>query len=183
MSKNFYYLGAANEVCGPFSVAELNAMKNAGKIMLTTLVCEEGAENWMQFYLLSRPTAPLPKAIKEREERPKEVPRSRPKKKNMRRVGMPSSRKPKKPPMEVNGCLVYFVLFVLCYFFIEIFDGDSSSSSSSSSSEPAKKYCISAGCTNPPSTWYGGESGYCKEHAKQIIKQQELIDKIKNQGY
>lgn len=67
MSKKYYYLDAAGEVSGPLELPELDAMQKAGKIMSNTQVCEEGTENWTQFYLLPRPTPPIQKVIKKEE--------------------------------------------------------------------------------------------------------------------
>ena len=65
MSKKYYYLDAAEEVSGPLELAELDAMHKAGKIMSNTQVCEEGTENWTQFFQLARPAQPKAKIVEE----------------------------------------------------------------------------------------------------------------------
>ena len=88
MDKNYYYSDLAEQVHGPLTLPELDAMHKAGKIASNTQVCEEGTENWTQFYLLSRPTPPIQKVIKKEEEKPKEVVKSEPKQKRQEFQGI-----------------------------------------------------------------------------------------------
>ena len=70
MSKKYYYLDAANEVLGPFTLVELDALHKSGKITEFTEICEEGKDNWMSFYEIPRPAAPKQK-LPEAAESPK----------------------------------------------------------------------------------------------------------------
>ena len=71
MSKKYYYADASEQVQGPFSLPELDALHKSGKVAANTQVCEEGTENWTQFFLVPRLATTkqkLPDVVAEAEE-------------------------------------------------------------------------------------------------------------------
>ncbi len=91
--KNYYYSDGSEQAQGPLSLAELDALHRAGRIDSTTQVCEEGTENWTQFFQVVRPAEPRGKLINKRdEEKPKEVIKSEPKHKKSEFEGVTKSQ-------------------------------------------------------------------------------------------
>jgi hypothetical protein len=73
MSKKYYYADASEQVQGPFSLPELDALHKSGKVAANTQVCEEGTENWTQLFLVPRLASPKQKLPDVVVEAPKEL--------------------------------------------------------------------------------------------------------------
>lgn len=58
----YYYLDEQDEVCGPFSAADMRRLRADGTINDNTLAAEEGSGGWRQLTLVKLEEQPVPKA-------------------------------------------------------------------------------------------------------------------------
>jgi hypothetical protein len=119
--KKFYYLDASDQVKGPLSLQELDALHKSGNVSATTQVCEEGKENWTPFFQVVRPIEPRPQIIKKKEE-PIVAPEPQ---QELVTTKTPSLlTKDISPSNEFVGRFLLFVGFILVGYFFFIFKTD-----------------------------------------------------------